>query len=99
MQNSSGKLEYCLNATKLEYCLNATGECIKKIQLLSKKGEVLLKFAKDYYSDALHYAAKGDAETALEAAAYAHGFIDSLVLLGLAEIKGYHLKRVKAGSL
>ncbi|MBI1973828.1 DUF357 domain-containing protein [Candidatus Micrarchaeota archaeon] len=78
---------------KLEFCMAATKECLDSIRLVDKRGNALLRFAKDYFSDAQHYAKKGNEATALEAAAYAHGFIDSLVLLGFAEIPGYHLKK------
>jgi hypothetical protein len=75
---------------KLEYCLAMTGECLKKVKV-KKGGEILVKFAKDYYNDAVYYK-EIDRETALEAVAYAHGFIDAGILLGLLDIRDYHLK-------
>ena len=78
---------------KLDFCLKITGDCLARIKVFDARGEPLLKFAKDYFSDAGHYARNGKKATALEAVAYAHGFIDALILLGFAEIPGYHLKR------
>jgi len=79
-----------LHSSKLDYCLKTTGNCLKKMKV-KKEGEEIARFAKDYYNDALYYS-KSDPETALEAVAYSHGFIDAGVLLSLIEIKGYHLK-------
>ena len=78
---------------KYEYCRGITADCLEKIEVLDEKGQILLKFAKDYYNDALHYKEQGDEETALEAVAYAHGFIDAGVLLGHFKIEGYHLEK------
>ena len=71
---------------KLEYCMKTTNDCLRKLKVLDPRAEPLLKFARDYYNDAVYYASK-DPETAIEAAAYAHGFIDACVLLGFIEIK------------
>jgi len=75
---------------KLSCCLEITGNCLKQLKV-KKGGEILARFAKDYYNDALYYKEK-DPETALEAVAYAHGFIDAGILCGLLDIKDYHLK-------
>ena len=75
---------------KLSCCLEITGNCLKQLKV-RKGGELLAKFAKDYYNDALYYKKK-DPETALEAVAYAHGFIDAGIIAGLLDIKDYHLK-------
>ncbi len=77
---------------KLEFCLNETKKALERIRVLDEKAEELLKFARDYYNDAVHYK-EADPATSLEAVAYAHGFIDACVLLGLAEIPGYHLTK------
>ena len=76
---------------KLDFCLSETKRCLDALKVKDRKAEVLIKFARDYYNDALHYK-KSDPETALEAVAYAHGFIDAAILLGLIEIKDYHLE-------
>ncbi len=47
--------------------------------------EALLDAAERYIEDAKYYAAKGDLETALAAASYAEGLIDSLKYLGVIE--------------
>ena len=77
---------------KLEFCLETTEKCLKDLRVIDERACELIKFAQDYYNDAVHYKEKGDMDTALEAVAYAHGFIDAAVLLGLVEISGYHLK-------
>ena len=77
---------------KYEYCLSITENAISNLKVVDEeKANLLLKWVNDYKRDAEYYAEKGDYTTALEAIAYAHGFIDSCVLLGLIEIKGYHL--------
>ena len=78
---------------KLEFCLAETKKALDNLKIVDKKAEVLVKFCKDYYNDALYYKKKGELETALESVAYAHGFIDSAVLLGLIEIPKYHLPK------
>ena len=62
-------------------------EVIKKDQV----SDTYLQFLNDYVADAKHYAEKGDYATALEAIAYAHGFIDAGVLAGYFKIDDYHL--------
>ena len=79
---------------KLEFCLGETKKALSKLKLKDKKAEILIKFCKDYYNDALYYKDK-DRETALGCAEYAHGFIDAGVLLGFIEIKGYHLSAAR----
>ncbi len=82
---------------KYELCLRITSEALEKLELIkdTELARTLLKFAKDYYEDAKHYASKGQYATALEAIAYAHGFVDAGVLSGLFHIPGYHLKPVE----
>lgn len=80
---------------KLGDCLGVTKKCLEKVKVKNKKGAILLKFAADYYEDAAYYE-KRDPATALEAVAYAHGFIDAGVLLGLLEIRGHHLSKRSA---
>jgi len=77
---------------KLEFCMNETEKALDNMKVKDKKAETLIKFARDYYNDSIHYMEK-DPATALEAVAYAHGFIDACVLLGLVEIPGYHLEK------
>jgi len=78
---------------KYDYCLRITKDCLEKAEITDKKGELLLKWAKDYYKDAAYYYSKKDFSTALEAIAYAHGFIDAGVLLGFIKINDYHLEK------
>lgn len=81
---------------KLEDCIKVTSRCLEKAKAKNGKGRLLLKWATDYYKDSLYYSSK-DPETALEAVSYAHGFIDSGVLLGHLEIPDYHLKKETKG--
>ena len=79
---------------KYEYCLGITKKAVDNLKVIDeKKARLLLKWVENYKRDAEYYAEKEDFATALEAIAYAHGFIDSAVLLGLVEVKGYHLKK------
>ena len=84
---------FSVSQEKYEMCLRITGEAMEKLEV-ANKGQVsdtFLQFARDYITDAKHYAEKGDYATALEAIAYAHGFIDAGVLAGYFRIDGYHL--------
>ena len=82
-----------MSKEKYELCLRITGEAMEKLVVVedNQVSETFLQFARDYLADAKHYAEKGDYATALEAIAYAHGFIDAGVLAGYFEIDGYHL--------
>ncbi len=77
---------------KLKTCMNITQESLDNAEVKNKKGEKLIKFARDYYKDAEYYKEK-EPETALEAVSYAHGFLDSGVLLGHIKIPDYQLKK------
>lgn len=77
---------------KLEQCIEITGKTLGKAKAKDKKGEKLIKFADDYYKDAEYYQKK-EPETALEAVSYAHGFLDSGVLLGHIQIPDYELRK------
>ncbi len=82
---------------KYEICHRITSDALSKLEVTVKNeiSKTLLKFANDYYNDAEYYASKGDYATALEAIAYAHGFIDAGILCGVFEIPGYHLKVIR----
>ena len=80
---------------KYEFCLKITKGCLDNVSVVDKEGETLIAWAKDYYTDAEYYSSQEDFVTALEAVAYAHGFIDAGVLLGHLKIKDYHLERVE----
>jgi len=79
---------------KYEFCLEITTDAMTKLKVVrdDSVSREFLQFINDYTKDAKHYAAKGDYATALEAIAYAHGFIDAGVLAGYFKIKGYHLE-------
>jgi hypothetical protein len=80
---------------KYEACLKITEDALQRMKVKEKNetSDTYMKFIKDYVNDANHFAAQGDHETALEAVAYAHGFIDAGVLAGFFEIEGHHLTR------
>ncbi|MCD4740817.1 DUF357 domain-containing protein [archaeon] len=81
---------------KYEQCLRITSEALDQLEVKQKNrvSDAYLEFTKNYIHDAKHYALKGDYVTALEAIAYAHGFIDAGVLAGFFKIEEYHLKSV-----
>ncbi len=86
--------EFKIAKEKYEYCLGITEKALRDMKVVDeKKARILLKWVEDYKKDAEYYFNRGDFATALEAIAYAHGFIDSAVLLGLVEIKDYHLEK------
>lgn len=81
---------------KYEQCLRITQEALEKLEVKEQccLSQTYLEKTKNYIHDAKYYAKEGDYVTALEAIAYAHGFIDAGVLAGLFHIRGYHLKQV-----
>lgn len=76
---------------KLERCMEITEKCINKAKINNEKGERLMEFAENYAEDAEHYKDE-EPETALEAISYAHGFLDSGVILGHITIPDYQLE-------
>ncbi len=82
---------------KYNICLKITSDALNRLEVVkdNEKSKAFLKFANDYYSDAVYYANKGEYATALEAIAYAHGFIDAGILCGFFRIEGYHLEEAK----
>jgi hypothetical protein len=78
---------------KYEQCLALTRDALDKLKVVKKTciSDNYLEWVKDSVHDAEYYASKGDYVTALEAVAYAHGFIDSGVMAGFFEIEGYHV--------
>jgi len=78
---------------KLAKYFDVTGRAIKKVKIAKKKeidwqasAESLLDMAQRYYSDAKHFADKGDLVTAFAALNYAHGWLDAGALLGLFDV-------------
>ena len=53
-----------------------------------KSAADFLQMAKNYLSDAKHFAAKGDVLTAIAAASYAHAWLDAGARLGLFKVDG-----------
>ncbi|MBN3037076.1 MAG: DUF357 domain-containing protein [Candidatus Diapherotrites archaeon] len=86
-----------MSKQKYELCLRLTEDALRKLEVVENDAvsKVFLRFARNYYDDAKHYASRGEYATALEAIAYAHGFIDAGVLAGKFLIDGYHLRSVK----
>lgn len=82
-----------MSKEKYELCFRITREAIQNLEVVKKNkiSKTFLRFARDYIADAEHYAKQGDYATALEAIAYAHGFIDAGVLAGYFKINEYHL--------
>jgi hypothetical protein len=76
----------------LEKYLRVTGEALQRVRpapparsFLIGAAEDFLAMARAYLSDAEVFRARGDAERALAAVSYAHGWIDAGVRLGLLD--------------
>ena len=81
---------------KLKKYFDVTGRALKKVKIvnnpklnsaeLKKFAEDFLDMAERYYSDAKHFAEKGDIVTAFAALNYAHGWLDAGARLGLFDV-------------
>ena len=78
---------------KLEKYFDVTGRAIAKVKINSEqkidwkeKAKDFLDMATRYYSDAKHFAKKGDIVTAFAALNYAHGWLDAGARLGLFDV-------------
>lgn len=78
---------------KLNKYFEVTGKALKKVKITKKKqinwkqsAEDFLDMATRYYSDAKHFAEKGDIVTAFAALNYAHGWLDAGARLGLFDV-------------
>jgi uncharacterized protein len=79
-------------ATLLEKYLRLTHEALDRVKatppersFLHGASDDFLSMARAYLSDAEHFSAAGDAERALAAASYAHGWLDAGVRLGILD--------------
>jgi hypothetical protein len=84
-----------ITGAKMEDYLGRTQRALAKVRVcppershLRKAAEDVLRMARAYCDDALHYAGKGDYVTAFAAINYAHGWIDAGVRLGLLDGQG-----------
>lgn len=78
---------------KLAKYFDITGRALKKVKIGKQKNlnwqaaaEDFLDMAQRYYSDAQHFADKGDLVTAFAALNYAHGWLDAGARLGLFDV-------------
>ena len=78
---------------KLAKYFEVTGKAINKVKIAKKKeinwqasAEDFLDMAQRYYSDAKHFADKGDIVTAFAALNYAHGWLDAGARVGLFDV-------------
>ncbi len=78
---------------KLAKYFDVTGRALKKVKIAQQKNidwqasaEDFLDMAQRYYSDAQHFADKGDIVTAFAALNYAHGWLDAGARLGLFDV-------------
>jgi uncharacterized protein len=78
--------------TLLERYLRVTREALERVSVapptrsfLRGASDDFLSMARAYLQDAEHFSEKGDAERALAAVSYAHGWIDAGVRLGLLD--------------
>lgn len=78
---------------KLAKYFDVTDRALKKVKIAKEKkinwhasAEDFLDMAQRYYSDAQHFADKGDIVTAFAALNYAHGWLDAGARLGLFDV-------------
>ena len=78
---------------KLDKYFRVTGEALEKVKIAreggfswEEKAKDFLDMARRYYSDAKHFAGKGDAVTAFAALNYAHGWLDAGARIGLFDV-------------
>ena len=78
---------------RLDKYFSLTKRALAKAKIASEKkiswksaAEDFLDMAKRYYSDAEHFAKKGDVVTAFAALNYAHGWLDAGARLGLFDV-------------
>ncbi len=81
-----GLLERYLHLTREALALVTPG--VPERSFLRGGSEDVLTMARAYLADAEHFRAAGDAERALAAVSYAHGWLDAGVRLGLLDGKG-----------
>jgi uncharacterized protein len=79
-------------STVLERYLRLTHEALERVtaapparSFLRGASDDFLAMARAYLADAEHFSAAGDAERALAAASYAHGWLDAGVRLGILD--------------
>ncbi len=79
---------------KLSKYFDVTGKALKKVKIAKEKNinwqasaEDFLDMAQRYYSDAQHFAEKGEIVTAFAAINYAHGWLDAGARLGLFDVE------------
>lgn len=85
-----------ITAEKLEKYFSITKRALDKVKIVKSgriQGDDFEGFAKDfldmalrYFSDAKHFAEKGDIVTAFAALNYAHGWLDAGARLGLFDV-------------
>jgi len=78
---------------KLEKYFDVTSRALAKVKINSEqkinwkeKADDFLDMAQRYFSDAKHFAEKGDIVTAFAALNYAHGWLDAGARLGLFDV-------------
>lgn len=59
---------------------------VKKIEIRDNSAEDFLDMAQRYYSDAKHFAEKGDFVNAFACLNYAHGWLDAGARIGLFDV-------------
>lgn len=83
-----------ISQEKLAKYFDVTGKALQKVKIAKEKkinwkdaAEDFLDMAQRYYSDAQHFAEKGDIVTAFAALNYAHGWLDAGARLGLFDVE------------
>ena len=75
--------------------LDVTRRALEKLKVIAPEksyakriAEDFLKMARSYFTDATHFAAKGDMVNAFAAVNYAHGWLDAGARLGVFDVGG-----------
>lgn len=90
------KITNSITKEKLEKYFSVTEKALKKVKII-KNGSIagkdfekhardFLDMAQRYFSDAKHFAEKGDIVTAFAALNYAHGWLDAGARIGLFDV-------------
>ena len=84
-----------VSAERLAKYFDVTSRALAKVKLATPKdvdfgfvGADFLDMAQRYFSDAKHFADKGDVVTAFAALNYAHGWLDAGARLGVFDVDG-----------
>lgn len=82
---------------KLDKYIDITEKALGKVRIAKNPSisqdaaKEILKMAKRYHQDALHFKEKGDYLNALASISYAHGWLDTAAYIGLFDVEDSNL--------